>query len=92
MSAPTHTCTAETCWTEHARDEHGQDRCLARSGSTYCELPLGHWTDGSPHKYTLRLGQSPTQRRRTSAFAAKTATISVATGAVLGVLLTIVTR
>lgn len=80
MTALTHTCTADTCWDEHASDEHGQDRCLARSGSTYCELPLGHWTDGSPHKRTLHLGQSPPRRRRTSAFAAKTATISVATG------------
>lgn len=102
MSAPTHTCTADTCWTEHARDDQGRSLCLhlksRRLGkgmtSEYCGLPGTHryYNDDTPHEYSIRLGPSPARLAQLRGVAFKSAIFAAIPGVVLGVLLPVVTR
>ncbi len=87
---PTHTCTSDTCWAEHADRKclHRRSRRFGK-GSTwdFCGLEGIHRfsDDATPHEYTLRLGPSRAQAARARRIALTSALSGIAAGTFAGV-------
>jgi len=96
---PDHTCTTDTCWSQHAAG-----KCLERRGRTYCGEPALHnfidltaqgdpfvfMPKGSdpatPHVFNLSLAESPEERRTTFWDGVYNALLAVVVGVVLVVI------